>query len=251
MKQNNKLATMTEAGFKEVGDRCGTDKTLQHGYHRFYPAHIYHLRRFKKFAILEIGYGSGNSIPLWLEMFPNAAVYCLDRDIETQGAGYEVLKSDQSSPTALTESLARVSQPIRLVIDDGSHKPAHQILSFSTIFPSLCEDGVYIIEDIETSYWVNGSIYGYETRYGLFNQWSAIEAFKLVADYVNRSFLAPCDRSLLEYRMALVGIGPDVAATISGITFAQNCIIIRKAKEADLIFSEAPYIHQQHTQREP
>ena len=125
------------------------------------------------------------------------------------------------------------------------------MLTFSTIFPRLCEDGIYIIEDIETSYWTGGSIYGYETRYGLFNQWSAVEAFKLAVDYANRSCLAPCDLNLLEYRMAIVGLTPEAVGMIGSITFAQNCIIIRKAKATDLEFINAPYPHLQNTNRDP
>lgn len=242
---------LTEACFKEVGDHCGTDKTLHHGYHRFYPSHISHLRRFRKFAIVEIGYGSGNSIPLWLSIFPETKVICLDKDHQEEGPGYRVLKTDQSSTDSLQRSLGNVDLPIRLVIDDGSHKPSHQILTFSTVFPSLCEDGIYVIEDIETSYWTNGAIYGYETRYGLFNQWSAIEAFKLASDYTNRFCLAACDLSLLEYRMAIVGLTPEAAAMISSITFAQNCIIIRKGKKTDSQFTDAPYLHQANTDRDP
>jgi len=252
MEKVNRLTAITEENVKSIGDRCGTDKTLIHGYHRFYPIHLSHLRRFRKFGIIEIGYGEGYSIPFWQSLFRGAHIYCLDRDVETDGSDFSVIKTDQSSTDSLESALLRVTHPLRLVIDDGSHKPSHQLLTFSTIFPRMCEDGIYIVEDIETSYWLNGSIYGYETRYGLFNQWSAIEAFKLAADYVNRCFLPGCDRSLIEYRLALAGISPEAAALISSVTFAQNCIILKKARIADLKFTEREYLfHQDKILREP
>jgi demethylmacrocin O-methyltransferase len=39
------------------------------------------------------------------------------------------------------------------VIDDGSHRPQDVIDSFGILFPMLADDGLYVIEDIQTSYW--------------------------------------------------------------------------------------------------
>ena len=45
-------------------------------------------------------------------------------------------------------------QKFDVIIDDGSHIPWHQIFTLETIFDTFLKDGgVYIIEDIETSYW--------------------------------------------------------------------------------------------------
>jgi demethylmacrocin O-methyltransferase len=40
-----------------------------------------------------------------------------------------------------------------IVIDDGSHISSHVIMSFSTLFPALSDGGLYVIEDLQTSYW--------------------------------------------------------------------------------------------------
>ena len=40
-----------------------------------------------------------------------------------------------------------------MVIDDRSHDPAHQMISFNSLFHALNLGGLYIIEDIKTSYW--------------------------------------------------------------------------------------------------
>jgi demethylmacrocin O-methyltransferase len=39
------------------------------------------------------------------------------------------------------------------MIDDGSHLNEHVITPFRTLFPLLAEDGIYVIEDTQTSYW--------------------------------------------------------------------------------------------------
>src|SRR5690606_32935288 len=43
--------------------------------------------------------------------------------------------------------------PFDLVIDDGSHKNAHMLKSLEMIFPHLKPGGLYVVEDIHTSYW--------------------------------------------------------------------------------------------------
>ena len=42
---------------------------------------------------------------------------------------------------------------IRVVVDDGSHHPEHIRDTFHFLFPLLAMDGIYAIEDTQTSYW--------------------------------------------------------------------------------------------------
>ena len=39
-----------------------------------------------------------------------------------------------------------------IIIDDGSHQPAHQKTSFNTLWPNLNDGGLYIIEDFHPFY---------------------------------------------------------------------------------------------------
>ena len=43
--------------------------------------------------------------------------------------------------------------PVDVIIDDGGHTMNQQKTSFKVLFPYLKSDGVYIIEDLHTSYW--------------------------------------------------------------------------------------------------
>ena len=70
-----------------------------------------------------------------------------------------------------------------MIIDDGSHLPSHQLLSLETLWPSLAPGGLYIVEDVETSYWAqHATLYGYS----YIGQPSIVDRLKLVADTINR-----------------------------------------------------------------
>jgi hypothetical protein len=58
----------------------------------------------------------------------------------------------QADP-AFLQSVAERHGPFDIIIDDGSHQMAHQILTFETLYNWVHEDGLYICEDSFTSYW--------------------------------------------------------------------------------------------------
>jgi hypothetical protein len=199
-----------------LGVKYDTDKITYHEYHEIYDFFLKSLYS-KKGSILEIGIDSGKSLNMWLELFPNAFIYGMDIGGKCSGARFNVINGDQSN----SSDLKRVNDIIKndnlfFVNDDGSHIPEHQLLTFNTLFPSLCEGGVYIIEDVETSYWTKGNCYNYPTRYGYRHPNSIIEIFKEVADSVNSECAGiRCNRV-------------DHSDSIGSITFARNCIIITK-----------------------
>ena len=84
------------------------------------------------------------------------------------------------------------------------------------MFPVLEEEGVYIIEDVETSFWTKGSVYGYETRYGYKHKDSILEIFKDVVDTVNQEFAGKRANRVMHHD------------SIGSVTFSRNCIIIIK-----------------------
>ena len=76
-----------------------------------------------------------------------------------------VYYGDQSNTTFLSHFLERSGGNFDVIIDDGSHLPSHQVISFEALWKSVVPGGQYIVEDIETSYYspatnVNG-ISGY------------------------------------------------------------------------------------------
>ena len=236
-----------------IGRHFGTDKISHHGYHRFYPRFLNHLRSKTMSGgkgILEIGLDKSKSLLLWLSYFPAAFIYGIDNslvDFYIAGNRFKLFKVDQSKLGQLQFIVKEhLKHSIFLIIDDGSHVPEHQILSFNYLFTECLEaGGTYIIEDIETSYWQNGILYGYNFRYGYLHGNSAVEAFKKLADDVNYEFLAPEVRKLHELNIGSK-FSSKTRAAVSSITFSMNCIIItKKTREEMELYDNHTYIHEE------
>ena len=229
--------------FRSIADRCGTDKTLYHGYDRFYPTFIEKFRDTDNACMIEIGIQKQLSLGLWLEYFPKMFIHGVDIGVEGSGERYCIHKVDQSNEAqlrALGEEIKAAKKKCMFINDDGSHVPAHGIISFNYLFKEVLEGGgVYIIEDIETSYWKRGNIYGYDIRAGYKHRSSLVEIFKRVADDVNSEYLLEHEK---EMQSALASEIPDnVRAMISTITFAQNCIILTKKAAEGHMCDNRPY----------
>jgi hypothetical protein len=124
-----------------------------------------------------------------------------------------VYKGDQTK----ISDLERISSEIGrcdVIIDDGSHHPQHQIDCFNFLFSNLLKDGgIYIIEDIECSYWRPGTqIYGYEI-----NDLNIVDFFSSIPHKINEEFS-----------------GLKNHKNISSITHYKNCIIIVKQSEEEI-----------------
>ncbi len=76
------------------------------------------------------------------------------------GNNTRIYQGDQSS-TADLSRLCAAEGPFDIVIDDGSHQSRHQLISFLHLFPYLKDGGLYVIEDVQTSFW-SGYIAGSE-----------------------------------------------------------------------------------------
>ena len=231
------VASSRQGEFYLIGMRYGTDKVYHHFYHRFYPKYLESFRSFpENFGMIEIGVEREKSLLTWLDYFEKAFVYGIDINIEKKGERYEIFKVDQSQSSQLEKFEKQLSRKIFFILDDGSHIPEHQLLTFDRFFKNLLlPGGVYIIEDIETSYWKRGGLFGYNTNYGINHPKSVIEVFKKIVDYINQEFLSLSDQANL---MAFIHekISPETLSLIQSISFAQNCIVITKKTEEEVTF---------------
>ncbi|MEH2000614.1 MAG: hypothetical protein V7L00_18025 [Nostoc sp.] len=131
-----------------------------HMYVQHYEKHFYSIRR-KNLKILEIGIGGydnpnegGNSLKLWKTYFPNSRIYGVDvvdkKALEEDRI--QIFQGSQNDEYFLKKVIEEIGE-LDIIIDDGSHVNEHVITSFKTLFSSLKDGGIYIVEDTHTSYW--------------------------------------------------------------------------------------------------
>jgi hypothetical protein len=204
-----------------------TDKVVQHGYHRFHP---WFLREFqgREVRLLEIGLDRLGSVRLWQRYFAEGLrLHGIDRDEKApDSANTRFHKVDQGSAVDLQRFAASVGTSFDIILDDGSHVPGHQILSLATLWPLLVPGGVYIIEDVETSYWKKSRFYGYRFDARKSSQ-NLVAQLTAAVDAVNSEFLSARDkRRLRAHPLAAV------LADIEMVSFGQNCIVLLKKDAA-------------------
>jgi len=77
---------------------------------------------------------------------------------------------------------------IDIIIDDGSHINEHVIGTFNILFPKLKDEGIYVIEDTQTSYWED---FGGNSK-NLNDPKTIMNYFKSLTDALNnQEFLIP------------------------------------------------------------
>jgi hypothetical protein len=92
--------------------------------------------------------------------------------------------------------------PFDVIIDDGSHVPAHMISTLFEMWPSVKPGGTYIIEGLETNYWRDGELIDnkiavHGVGIGLSAHTSAVEKLKQLLDVLARNQIGALDLSLM------------------------------------------------------
>lgn len=140
--------------FQQLFDEHNGDSILKwSNYPEIYDKHFLPYRD-KPINILEIGVYKGGSMRLWEKYFPKARVFGVD--INEECKNYEsdrtkIFIGDQSDKSFLRTVKAEIPQ-IDILIDDGSHRSDHQIITFEEMYYHVKTPGVYLIEDIELNY---------------------------------------------------------------------------------------------------
>ncbi len=139
-------------GLTELGTRYGTDKAV-HGFCAFYDEQFGdESRSFEK--IMEIGVHRGSSLYMWREYCPKAQIHGLDA-VKTNIPATEritVYEGDQADRRDLQALLDAAGSNFDLIMDDGGHTMEQQQVSFGFLFPHVRPGGIYVIEDLHTSF---------------------------------------------------------------------------------------------------
>lgn len=137
---------------EQLGEQFKTDKnSYGHNYLTKYEFFLKNLQG-KKFTLLELGVFTGASLKTWGAYFPAARVVGVDINVECgqyQGDNREVIIADLSQEKNIIA--LRELHPT-VIVDDASHIWSHQIKALFLLFSVLPHGGIYILEDIETSF---------------------------------------------------------------------------------------------------
>ena len=231
--------------FYNFGIKSNCDKVRTHGYHRFFPQHIEKFRLMEG-AMVEIGIQEGRSLTIWENYFKKFKIYGIDIESEYMGDRVVIFKADQSKLHDLQSVLSKVVENVYFINDDGSHVPSHQLLTFNLYFEKLLQPGgIYIIEDVEVSYWRTGSIYAYPTLYGYKHPESVLEVFKHVVDDINSFYMNDADKKKQDDLLSRY-LSKETRSMIRSVQFAQNCILIEKKNEEDYRYAKGQYHWKDH-----
>jgi hypothetical protein len=115
----------------------------------YFPVYEKHFEKFRgtNVRVLEIGIDHGGSLQLWKRYFGRFAEI-IGVDINPAA----MFEEEQIKTYCFDQCASSIADlgPFDIVIDDGSHDPAHQAQTFENLWPRT--RGVYLIEDCHQCY---------------------------------------------------------------------------------------------------
>lgn len=112
----------------------------------------------KPIVILEIGVFQGGSLNMWRDYFgEEAQIFAIDinplcKQFETKNT--KIFIGSQEDKEFLKYVKTQVPK-FDVLIDDGGHTMQQQMVSFEELYDHINDDGLYLCEDLHTSYWKN------------------------------------------------------------------------------------------------
>lgn len=162
----------------EIAAKHSTDKN-EHGYIKHYDQYLPAQCR----SLLEIGAAKGASALMWREFYPDCDIHLLDLFLNPDFVSVKWCREhffvphqgDQGS----LKVLASIDNQFQVIIDDGSHRADHQLISFKHLFfNNLVSGGLYAIEDCHCNklpfYWGDGAVTMFE--------YTALHMFKVLKE---------------------------------------------------------------------
>ena len=125
-------------------------KHFGHGYDVFYEK-FFKENRTKNLNIMEFGIHHGDSLAALSSYFPNAKIVGVDRNPFTtnyKSKKIRTLHCDVSSEKNLENLSNYLNKDYDYIIDDASHDPIHQKLTFFSMFKNLKSGGIFVIEEL-------------------------------------------------------------------------------------------------------
>lgn len=171
----------------QLGRIYSTDK-VSHGYlseyAKYLPEQVY--------SLLEIGAAKGASLQMWRDFFSDCDIHVIDLfqdpDHVTVKWCREHLFQPHKGDQASLPFLVNIRDQFQVILDDGSHRADHMLISFKHLFHNNLESGgVYAIEDCHLNhdpYYFAGEVNRFEeTPLWMFKHYK--ETGEIVNPYFN------------------------------------------------------------------
>ena len=178
----------------------------------------------KEINILEIGIDKGESLKIWRKYFTRAKICGIDIiDIKFQIEGVDLIKANQTDEKTLKEICDKY-KGFDIIIDDGGHHSKQIVISLNFLFDYLKDDGLYIIEDLQTSYFprFGGS------RLNLKKKTTSMNYLKSITDSIN-----------YEHNDKPFFRSKKFDGMVKYIHFYQNVAILKRGKSVNYFYKDA------------
>ena len=133
------------------------DHRMIHKWRHYFEIYDRHFSRFRdrKINVLEIGIAHGGSMQMWQDYFKgNATIYAVDINPECKKFETDSVKVfiGSQEDRKFLQKLKNEIPDIDILMDDGGHSMKQQKTTFEELFDKVKEDGLYVIENMHTSY---------------------------------------------------------------------------------------------------
>lgn len=131
---------------------------LIHKWMHYFEIYDRHLSKFRgtDVHVLEFGVSQGGSLQMWKDYFgPQCRIFGVDINPHCKAFEEDQVRifiGDQED-RQFVRSLALIVPRVDILIDDGGHTMRQQIVTFEELFDRISANGVYLCEDLHTSYW--------------------------------------------------------------------------------------------------
>lgn len=173
--------------------------------------------RKEPIKLLEIGLFDCGSLDMWKHYFHSDSQIIgvdIDPKCEHKASKDVIVHIGDQNDEQFCKMLGKKYNKFDIIIDDGSHMNEHQINTFSWLWPYLKEGGLYMIEDVHTSYWA-------EFNGGYKKPDSCVEFNKNIIDQINAYHNKENSSDFIKTRYT---------DEVLGIYFHDSIIVLEKQK---------------------
>jgi len=142
----------------KISNKFGCDKSDKNHKYTIRYHNYFEKDRYKKFNLLELGYGQGKSVKMWLEYFTKANLVVVDIMKELPKdpliekylncKRFKFISADQIDMSKVMK-IFDIYKEFYIIIDDASHIEEDQQFTFGHLFQFVIPNGWYIIEDLK------------------------------------------------------------------------------------------------------